>query len=166
MNFVKKEWIGSWENFENYIDSDEPAMRQAWERAEDACRQMPEMAAMISSGARSFWKAACSTVTDGNPIRLGGWNIEEAEDGLRIDWLSEEGASLGRERYRLERMVERGLEGKKNYLFFAPEAADKLYISQPSLTGTAETEASLRNLVEAARLVRTSLTGQERIIKK
>lgn len=123
MDFEKNEWIGRWENFENYIDSKEPALQQTWERIENVCGQNPQMAAMFSSGVRDFWRSACHTVTDENTIRLGGWNIEEAEAGLWIEWFSDRGTCLGREPYRLERIVSRGLEGKENYLFFAAEAA-------------------------------------------
>ena len=123
MTFDKTEWLGRWESFESYIESREPALLLAWNEAEEAYKKAPGMAAMFADGPRGFWRAACSTVTAQNPARLGEWNIEASENGLWIEWLSQDGRSLGREEYELARMVEKGLEGKENFLFCAHNAA-------------------------------------------
>lgn len=60
----------------------------------------------------------------GNPRTLGGWEITPAgSDKLCIEWLADDGAPLGRAIYHLDRVLERGLEGKENALFMAENVA-------------------------------------------
>ena len=42
-----------------------------------------------------------------------------------IEWFSCDNLSMGKKIYKLERIVENGLEGKKNFLFFAPYSDEK-----------------------------------------
>ena len=36
-----KEWIGQWDNFENYINSHDKNMLACWEEAESICQGIP-----------------------------------------------------------------------------------------------------------------------------
>ena len=102
---------------------------------------------MFQGGAKKFWQKVCVTVTPENPHVLGGWNItaacEDAESAaaaqedsnasakaagdasaaLCIEWLAEDGMSLGSGIYHLDSILEKGLEGKENLLFVAENAA-------------------------------------------
>lgn len=118
MNFDKKEWLGSWTNFENYIYSEEAAMKQCWMEAEEIAKVMP----MFKNGAKAFWQMACNTVNVENPVRLGGWNIEATDTGMAIEWFDESGQSLGKLDYALSAIVSKGLEAKENFLFEAATA--------------------------------------------
>ena len=120
MNFDQKEWTGCWLGFESYIYSDEPAMIQCWEEAEHAAQMMP----MFKNGVKAFWEMACNTVTAENPVRLGGWYIEEEGEGIRIEWIGVNGENLGKQTYVLCAMVPKGLEAKENFLFEATEAPE------------------------------------------
>ena len=129
MELSVTDWIGSWENFELWTDSDDPELVTAWREVEEAVATMPpQVKAMFGDDPRSFWRMACQTATPESPVRLGGWRIAEAGTGgtgdgesgeapvLEIEWRAEDGAPLGRGRYELDRVVERGLEGKPNLL--------------------------------------------------
>lgn len=118
MEFKPNEWIGKWVNFESYIYSDNAAMKKCWEEAEKAASVMP----MFKNGVKRFWETACNTINGENPVRLGGWNIIPAENGMEIEWLDESGNSLGRYKYTLAEIVEKGLEAKPNFLFYAETA--------------------------------------------
>lgn len=118
MEFRKNEWIGNWENFENYIYSEEPAMVKCWSEAEEYAKSMP----MFKNGAKSFWITACDTIGDENKIRLGGWKIQPTDDGIEIEWRDASGQNLGKYSYILERIVKKGLEAKENFLFVAQDA--------------------------------------------
>lgn len=120
MQFEPKEWIGSWVNFESFIYSEEPAMLQCWEEAEVIAAKMP----MIKNGAKAFWEMACNTRNEENAVRLGGWNIEEGEDGLFIEWFGEHGEALGKQFYVLSAIIPKGLEAKENFLFEATDAPE------------------------------------------
>ena len=89
MNYQQKDWLGSWQNFESYIGSTAPAMRQAWTDAEKAAAAMP----MFKAGVKTFWQQACSTTVAG-PV-LGGWQVEAANaQDLCITWLDEHSQPL------------------------------------------------------------------------
>lgn len=126
MAYDFSEWVGSWENFELYFDDPHPAMRQAWQEAEQAIRTRkkdPVSAILYRNGAKRFWQDACYTKTDANPYRLGGWRVAaDGDDALAVEWLAEDGASLGLWHYRLDTVIQKGLEGKVNYLFCASDA--------------------------------------------
>jgi len=119
MEFRRNEWIGSWINFESCIYSEERVMKQCWEEAEAAAKAVP----MFKNGVKAFWAAACNTINEENKCRLGGWEILPAEDGMEIEWTDTEGESLGKYRYVLDRIVEKGLEAKENFLFRAKDAS-------------------------------------------
>lgn len=113
MKFQKEKWIGNWENFENYIYSKENAMVKTWEEAETVCKSMPGMQAMFGGcSARDFWKKACVTRTDENPVMLGGMCVEAYGEGVRILFWDEENNPLGEYIYILAEVLEHGLEEK------------------------------------------------------
>lgn len=121
MELKASDWTGTWENFELWLDAKTPELARAWQEVEAAVAAMPpQVKAMFGDDPRAFWRMACATVTPESPERLGGWKISDASDGngpaLDIEWLAEDGHSLGRGRYELERTVTRGLEGKPNLL--------------------------------------------------
>ena len=60
------DWLGEWESFEHYIDSDDAAIQQTWEAAEQAVLANPKMAPMAARGIRTFWSMACSTTSPEN----------------------------------------------------------------------------------------------------
>lgn len=122
MEFRKEEWLGSWDNFENYLYSEEEKMLETWELVEEACKSAPGLASMFAGKAKDFWKRACVTQTLENPVMLGGINVTETENGIRICFLDREENKLGEYSYRLSEIVERGLEGKENLLLFAEDA--------------------------------------------
>lgn len=118
MNFDQKEWLGYWVNFESYIYIEEPAMRKCWKEAEGIAKMMP----MFKNGAKAFWQMACNTITEENPVRLGGWHIEESGEGMQIEWIGENGENLGKQIYALSTIIPKGLEAKENFLFEAKGA--------------------------------------------
>lgn len=118
MEFQKSEWIGKWTNFEQYLYSEDAAMKQCWDEAEKCAAAMP----MFKNGVKDFWKMACNTITAKTPVRLGGWNITDAGDGIEIEWVDEKNASLGKYVYGCSQIIEKGLEAKENFLFEAKEA--------------------------------------------
>ncbi len=120
MKFDPKEWLGCWLSFESYIDCQEPAMVQCWEEAESIAKKMP----MFQNGAKSFWQVACDTITDENPIRLGGWHIEAHDEKLQIEWIGVSGEALGKQSYVLSAIIPKGLEAKENFLFEAKDAPE------------------------------------------
>lgn len=120
MEYNKNQWLGHWKNFESYIYSTEPVMCRCWEEAESAAKMVP----MLKSGAKAFWQMACNTVTVENSIRLGGWQIEAAAEGMKISWSGENGEDLGCHNYILHSVVPKGLEAKENFLFKAIDAPE------------------------------------------
>ena len=120
MEFHQTDWLGRWNNFESYLTSTDPHMQVAWRDAEGVAAALP----MFKNGAKAFWQMACVTTSIGNPRTLGGWEITPAgSDKLCIEWLADDGAPLGRAIYHLDRVLERGLEGKENALFMAENVA-------------------------------------------
>lgn len=124
MEFQKSEWTGKWENFERYITSDDPYLTAVWEEAEQVCGENPMLAKMFAGGAKKFWAQSCVTVTPENPIRLGGWDIRESGEGIEITWLDDGDHRIGVYRYTADKIIEKGLEGKENFLLFAKEAEE------------------------------------------
>lgn len=120
MEFDRNEWLGCWANFESYIYSEESAMVQCWQDAEGVAKMVP----MFKNGVKAFWKMACDTVTESNPVRLGGWHIEANGEGIQIEWIGENGEALGKASYVLSSIVPKGLEAKENYLFEAKDAPE------------------------------------------
>lgn len=52
------DWLGEWESFEHYIDSDDATIQQTWEAAEQAVLANPKMALMAARGIKTFWSMA------------------------------------------------------------------------------------------------------------
>lgn len=117
MEIKKEEWLGRWDNFENYIDDPDPYLVRTWEEAEEKAKGNR----MFPGGVKAFWKMACTTITPENPQRLSGWEISDAPEGLRIRWLGAAGETLWEGVYRQREVVEKGLEGKTTLLFAADE---------------------------------------------
>ena len=97
-------------------------MKKCWDEAETAVKAISSP--MFQNGAKAFWQTACTTVTEENPHRLSGWNITETPDGMTIDWLDENGNSLGKAEYTVAEILPKGMEGKENFLFEAKDAPD------------------------------------------
>ena len=107
MEFHPNDWLGRWQNFENYITSTDPYLQLAWQEAEAAAAALP----MFKSGAKQFWQTACVTTSIGNQHTLGGWTITPADGGkLCIAWTDADGNTLGRAVYHLDHVLKRGLE--------------------------------------------------------
>lgn len=82
------DWLGEWESFEHYIDSDDAAIQQTWEAAEQAVLANPKMAPMAARGIRTFWSMACSTTSPENIIHIGYWRVNEpAAEDSPFRWL-------------------------------------------------------------------------------
>ena len=111
-NMNQTKWIGEWENFENYINSENEYILKCWKNAESVAGLMP----MFQHGVKNFWKKSCFTTTNENPISIDRWNVESIVDGLKITWLLKDGTSYTYD-YYLETMIEKGLENKESYLF-------------------------------------------------
>ena len=106
MNYQQKDWIGSWQNFEAYLNSTEPAMQKSWTEAEAAAAALP----MFKAGVKMFWQQACCTAIAGPT--LGGWQIEAANaQDLRITWLDASGQPLDTAVYHFTGTLAKGLEG-------------------------------------------------------
>ena len=73
------DWLGDWESFEHYIDSDDTAIQQTWEAAERAVLADPRMAPMAAHGIRTFWSMACATTSPENIIHIGWWRVSEPD---------------------------------------------------------------------------------------
>ena len=73
------DWLGDWESFEHYIDSDDPAIQQTWEAAERAVLADSRMAPMAAHGIRTFWSMACTTTSPENIIHIGWWRVSEPD---------------------------------------------------------------------------------------
>lgn len=118
------DWLGEWESFEHYIDSDDAAIQQTWEAAEQAVLANPKMAPMAARGIRTFWSMACSTTSPENIIHIGYWRVNEpaAESGstddaaLAIEWFAEDDTSLDTYEYTIDHVIEHGLEGSPTFV--------------------------------------------------
>ena len=120
MEFKQKDWLGKWTNFENFIYSEEAAIKQCWQEAEGLANMMP----MFKDGVKAFWEKGCDTVSEENNIRIGGWNIEESKHCMKIEWLDVNGELLGKYDYKLCMIVPKGLEANENFLFEAVDAPE------------------------------------------
>ena len=135
MEFDRSEWIGSWENFELYFTDEAPAMVRTWEDAERAVKENKNgliSEILFRHGAKRFWQDACYTVNSENSVKLGGWKVEACGDkDITIEWLDVDGVSICRYEYALDRVVEKGLEGKPNFILRAvnsPEGCPFMYM--------------------------------------
>ena len=125
------DWLGEWESFEHYIDSDDAAIQQTWEAAEQAVLANPKMAPMAARGIRTFWSMACSTTSPENIIHIGYWRVNEpaAESGstddaaLAIEWFAEDDTSLDTYEYTIDHVIEHGLEGSPTFVFHTTDPA-------------------------------------------
>ena len=139
MEFKKQEWIGEWENFELSITDTNPYMQSCWEEAQHTAEAMaaqnPGVAAMASHGIKNFWQQACVTVTAQNPTCIGGWTISDNEtakdvveaaekEGIVISWKDTAGNEIASAFYVVDEIIERGLEGKPNFIFKAEKIAE------------------------------------------
>lgn len=171
MNFKKEDWLGSWINFESMINSTEPAMVLAWGEAEDMVTKVPPLVKMFGGSAKSFWEKTCVTVTTENPVTVNGCTVSQAPDGFYAEWTLADGTSAGQNRYRIESILPNGLEGKANYIFFAPEAPEnwsfRYVIAMEPLPGRSAREngglmshihfqfaSNLDQLIENSKLIR------------
>lgn len=124
------QWLGSWVSFERIIHSDDPALLQAWHESTVAMRGKLMFRLLMRGDARRFWRWACRTVSRENLTPVGGWVVSRAADSHRetlefnLRWLRQDGSVLGDYRYRLDHMIDRGLEGKPCYVFHAVDAPD------------------------------------------
>lgn len=110
MEYHANDWLGRWQNFEAYLTSSDPYLTRAWQDAETAAAAMP----MFCGGVKVFWQKACVTTSPENPHTLGGWNITLAVgEKLCIEWLDEDGASLGKAVYHLESVLEKVWKARK-----------------------------------------------------
>ncbi|WP_455716894.1 hypothetical protein [Anaerosporobacter sp.] len=124
MSLNKKQWLGQWENFENYIYSTDSDMMQTWHEAEQMCKEIPALQKMFANGCKTFWQTACNSITPTNPVRLGGWDVTETENGIAIQWFDHEGNDLGKADYVLQGTLAKGLEGKENLKLCAVNPAE------------------------------------------
>lgn len=127
------DWLGDWESFEHYIDSDDPTIQQTWEAAEQEVLADPRMAPMAAHGIRTFWSMACATTSPENIIHIGWWRVSEpggagaaASAVIRIEWFAEDNTSLDIYDYRIDHVIEHGLEGSPTFVFTTddPNAED------------------------------------------
>lgn len=135
MEFDRSEWIGNWENFELYFTDEAPAMVRTWEDAERAVKENKNgliSAILFRHGAKRFWQDACYTVNSENAVKLGGWKIEACGDkDITIEWIDTDGVCLCRYEYAFDMVVEKGLEGRPNFILRAvnsPEGCPFMYM--------------------------------------
>ena len=155
------DWLGEWESFEHYIDSDDAAIQQTWEAAEQAVLANPKMAPMAARGIRTFWSMACSTTSPENIIHIGYWRVNEpaAESGstddaaLAIEWFAEDDTSLDTYEYTIDHVIEHGLEGSPTFVFRTadPAAEDSPFRWLLASTPTICTRSSPRMRPPASR---------------
>ena len=124
MNFHAEDWLGDWVNFESMIESSQPALDKTWQETEEMVRSVPPLAKMFGGSAKDFWKKTCSTITSENTVCLAGCHVEKAEEGIMMTWYAAGQKNLGQYRYTVQSVLAKGLEGKDNYIFFAPDAPD------------------------------------------
>ncbi|PJM79926.1 hypothetical protein [Bifidobacterium scaligerum] len=128
-NFDISDWLGDWESFEHYIDAEDETIRSTWDEAEQVVLANPQMAPMAANGIRKFWAMACSTTSPENIIHIGYWTVGEPESttaDVRITWYAEDNTNLDAYDYRIDHVIEHGLEGSPTYVFVTddPHAED------------------------------------------
>lgn len=119
MEFRQEDWLGRWESFEHYINSEEAALCRCWEEGEKAAGEAP----LFKDGVRAFWRETCSTLTPENSRHVAGWTVTapapEADGAaMTVTWHGEDGP-LAALTYRLHEVSPKALEGKPNFLFEA-----------------------------------------------
>ena len=124
MEFNKSDWIGKWINFEEFIESEEPAMIKTWSEAEEMATKVPALSKMFSNGVRNFWRMACNTKTEQVSEGIYGIEISESKNGVFIGWTGKDKDSLGEYEYVLKEILPKGLEGKENFVLFAENAPE------------------------------------------
>lgn len=124
MIFDKEKWIGNWENFENYLYSDDTNMLEAWALAEEAGKRLP----MFQNGVKEFWKKACCTQNKENETMIFGWEVKGSEKGLLISWLDLNQNVVFEAEYEQAQILEKGLEGKPNVLFQTEKESPFRYV--------------------------------------
>lgn len=147
--FRPAEWCGEWESFEHYITSDEAEVIEAWQASEQAVLANPKTAPMAAHGGlKAFWAAACKTTSSESIIPIGYWRIsdpigasigasidasadttanDDATDidsapGFTLEWFAEDDTSLDTYRYRLDHVMEHGLEGAPTFVFVTDDS--------------------------------------------
>ena len=109
---------------EHYIDSDDAAIQQTWEAAEQAV-----LANQDGPDGRARHQDVL--VDDllhhqpGSIIHIGYWRVNEpaAESGstddaaLAIEWFAEDDTSLDTYEYTIDHVIEHGLEGSPTFVF-------------------------------------------------
>lgn len=115
MQFNKENWIGTWENFENYIYSKDSNIIKAWNLVETSTKNLP----MFKNGPKDFWKKACSTTNMENQIYIDSWTIKDSNNGLLITWFDKNHNILFEAEYILVNILKKGLENKNNFIFQA-----------------------------------------------
>lgn len=128
-SFDLTDWLGDWESFEHYIDSEDETIRQTWQEAEQAVLADPKTAPMAARGIRTFWSMACATTSPENIIRIGYWTIgkpQSEQTDVRITWYAEDNTDLDTYDYRIDHVIGHGLEGSPTYVFVTddPNAED------------------------------------------
>lgn len=118
------EFVGNWENFENYFDDISPNMQKAWRDSEEAIKKQKKnliASYLYRNGAKAFWQSACYTINKENKIRLNGLNISTDDESLIVQWYDLNNNLIGKYKYFLDSIIDKGLEGKENYLFKSNE---------------------------------------------
>lgn len=119
-----EELVGNWENFENYFDDPSYAMQKAWKEAEKATADQKKNLIskyLFRHGAKAFWQSACYTVNKENKTKLGSLVISKEGDALLISWKDSQDQEISTFEYVFDSVIEKGLEGKENYLFKTTE---------------------------------------------
>ncbi|WEV64142.1 hypothetical protein [Bifidobacterium sp. ESL0732] len=141
MELKISDWQGRWENFELWLDSDDPVLTQAWQEVESAIANgtIPaRFAKAFGPDPRAFWKPLNATAMNGNASKLGNWEIRPSTDGtnsIEITWFAADGQNLGSARYAPDHTVAKGLEGKPNLLL---RAVEPTIVNPASETGSAQ----------------------------
>lgn len=115
MQIKKENWIGRWENFENYIFSKDPYITKAWNLVESSTKNIP----MFKNGPKEFWKKTCSTINKENLNYIYSWEIQDSNNGLLITWFDKNHEILFESEYLLINIFNKGLENKNNFIFQA-----------------------------------------------
>lgn len=118
LEFKLTDWIGKWDNFSNYIESEDRYLVCTWEEADEAGKKMGGAFAM---GVKKFWGMACDTALGGYPEKITGWNITIPDSGekesIHVEWIGKSDEVLFEGTYRVDEIVANGLEKKECFLF-------------------------------------------------
>ena len=118
----EKQFVGEWLNFEYFIDSEDENMKKTWQEVEEHVQQgnIP----MFKHGARNFWRQVCDTSRRYPGLNMKVCKIHVDDSAIYFEFINNQGQSLGLYAYEVDSIVEKGLEGKNNYLFVSKEAKD------------------------------------------